>query len=123
MPHLDMDKETRFLGISLVLAVLVLTVLFSIGNCQAKAATLKDELRVASQEAAAEADAAVMPEWQEFLSHNTLYADEHHLWFSWYGYKNPTVEDLFRSYTGWWGCPVPIRLERYNDVFFILDFK
>jgi len=115
-----MDKESKYLTAALLIAIAILIALFAYGNSEG---CDKAALRQASQEAVAEADAATMSEWRKILGHNTMYADEHHLWFSWYGYKNPTVEDLFRSYSGWWGCPVPIVLERFNDVFFIIDLK
>lgn len=87
----------------------------------------KAELQKASAEAAAEADFNLQGYEQdlkikleqcrtvflkEFLSHSTIYADWDHLWFSWLGYRNPTCEDVFRSYVyGWWGCEIQVRIE------------
>ena len=46
----------------------------------------------------------------EFYKHRTIYADEHHLWFSWSQYKHPTAQDVkeTREY-GWWGFPIEYR--------------
>jgi hypothetical protein len=45
---------------------------------------------------------------QEFLAHDTVYKTNDHMTFSWWGYNNPTDEDLQKSESeGWWGDDVP----------------
>jgi hypothetical protein len=37
-----------------------------------------------------------------------LYKDPAHIWFSWYGYKQPTAEQAKQSQQeSWWGSEVP----------------
>ena len=44
----------------------------------------------------------------EFWQHDTLYKDWGHMWFSLYGYKNPTEQKLKESREkGWWGIDIP----------------
>ena len=45
------------------------------------------------------------PEWYK---HDTVYKTNDHMTFSWWGYDNPTDEDLKQSNEeGWWGDAVP----------------
>lgn len=47
--------------------------------------------------------------WEDFLSHETMYADFNHLCFSWFGYLDPLPDDYFESCAfQWWGEPVYI---------------
>ena len=44
----------------------------------------------------------------EFYQHDTMYKNWDHAKFSWFGYKNPTKEDLQKSVDQqWWGIDVP----------------
>lgn len=44
----------------------------------------------------------------EFAQHDTMYKTNDHMKFSWFGYRNPTVEDGQKSVEqGWWGIDVP----------------
>lgn len=44
----------------------------------------------------------------EFWQHDTMYKNWAHLRYSWYGYKNPTLETGIESQgQDWWGIPVP----------------
>lgn len=44
----------------------------------------------------------------DFYQHDMMYRSWSHMAFSWYGYKNPTAEDLRKSsQQGWWGTGVP----------------
>lgn len=44
----------------------------------------------------------------EFWQHDTMYKNWSHLGYSWYGYKNPTLETGIQSQEQkWWGIPVP----------------
>ena len=44
----------------------------------------------------------------EFYKHDSVYRTNDHMFFSWWGYRNPTQEDLNKSESqGWWGEPVP----------------
>ena len=39
--------------------------------------------------------------------HETLYKSVDHMWFSWGGFKDPTVEQVEKSMAeGWWGTEV-----------------
>ncbi len=41
-----------------------------------------------------------------FWEHDTMYKNWAHLKYSWYGYKNPTVESGKKSIEqNWWGIP------------------
>lgn len=43
-----------------------------------------------------------------WMSHDTIYKTNDHMYFSWWGYKNPTPDDLKKSQQeGWWGEEVP----------------
>ncbi len=43
----------------------------------------------------------------EFWDHSTIYRSWSHLKFSWWGYKNPTVETGKKSLEEhWWGIPI-----------------
>ena len=46
------------------------------------------------------------PEWYK---HDTVYKTNDHMIFSWWGYNNPTDEDLKnqRNQGGWWGEELP----------------
>jgi hypothetical protein len=45
-----------------------------------------------------------------WIDHDSLYANWDHLWFSWFGYRNPTSADLVRSKSeGWWGQEVRVK--------------
>jgi len=40
----------------------------------------------------------------EFGKHKTIWASEDHFWYSVYGYKNPTRQEIYESKArGWWG--------------------
>ncbi len=42
----------------------------------------------------------------EFYEHNAMYKSWSHLWYSWYGYKHCTPEDVKKSQAErWWGTP------------------
>jgi hypothetical protein len=44
----------------------------------------------------------------EFLENDSMYKNWDHVKFSWFGYKNPTDEDMQKSREqGWWGFEVP----------------
>jgi hypothetical protein len=44
----------------------------------------------------------------EFYQHDSLYKNWDHTKFSWFGYKNPTAEDLQKTIDQqWWGLEVP----------------
>ena len=44
----------------------------------------------------------------EWYAHDTIYKNHDHMFFSWWGYKAPTQEDLKNSEAGgWWGEEVP----------------
>ena len=44
----------------------------------------------------------------EFWQHDTMYKNWDHMKFSWFGYKNPTSEDLQKAADQhWWGIDVP----------------
>jgi hypothetical protein len=44
----------------------------------------------------------------EFMDHDTMYRNWDHLKFSWFGYRNATVEDGQKSLDQqWWGFEVP----------------
>ncbi len=44
----------------------------------------------------------------EWYKHDTIYKTDDHMLFSWYGYKNPTKEDLQKSEDeNWWGEELP----------------
>ena len=44
----------------------------------------------------------------EWYKHDTVYKTNDHMTFSWWGYKNPTDEDLQKSESeGWWGEEYP----------------
>ena len=44
----------------------------------------------------------------EFYQHDTMYKNWDHTKFSWFGYRNPTEEDLQKSIDQqWWGIEVP----------------
>ena len=44
----------------------------------------------------------------EFFEHDSMYKNWDHAKFSWYGYRNPTEEDLEKSIEQqWWGIDVP----------------
>ena len=43
----------------------------------------------------------------EFWEHDTMYKNWDHLRFSWYDYKNPTLETQKKSEEQeWWGIPI-----------------
>ncbi|RJQ87126.1 MAG: hypothetical protein C4519_01215 [Desulfobacteraceae bacterium] len=43
-----------------------------------------------------------------FLQHDTMYSSWDHTAFSWFGYRNPTPEDVEKSRAqNWWGLDVP----------------
>jgi hypothetical protein len=110
-----MDKLTKIL----LICICFMIALFFLTKGTPACTIDQDALLKASQEAAAEADAEFMPAWREFLRHQTMYADIHHLLFSWYGYQNPNVEDLFDSYENkWWGYTIPIPLPKDVIVIF-----
>lgn len=45
----------------------------------------------------------------EFLEHKTLYKNWDHAKYSWWGYRNPSPEDLKKSQEqSWWGSEVPV---------------
>ena len=47
-------------------------------------------------------------EWNDIWAHDNTYRNWEHLKFSWFGYKNPTVETGRMSHAqGWWGKPIP----------------
>jgi hypothetical protein len=44
----------------------------------------------------------------EWYKHDTIYKTNDHMYFSWWGYKNPTQTDAQQSQQeGWWGEDVP----------------
>jgi hypothetical protein len=44
----------------------------------------------------------------EWYKHDTVYKTNDHMLFSWWGYDNPTDEDLAKSQSEeWWGDEVP----------------
>ena len=44
----------------------------------------------------------------EFLQHESLYKNWDHMKFSWFGYRNPSEEDVKKSIEQeWWGIDVP----------------
>ena len=44
----------------------------------------------------------------EFYKHDSVYATNPHIWYSWWGYKNTTKQDLQNSEAqGWWGKEIP----------------
>ncbi len=44
----------------------------------------------------------------QWYNHDTIYKTNDHMLFSWYGYKNPTKEDLQKSEAQkWWGEELP----------------
>jgi hypothetical protein len=44
----------------------------------------------------------------EFYKHDSIYKDWDHVKFSWWEYKNPTVENANMSTErGWWGKEMP----------------
>jgi len=44
----------------------------------------------------------------EWYKHDTIYRDHDHMFFSWWGYKSPTQEDLMNSQEArWWGDEIP----------------
>lgn len=44
----------------------------------------------------------------EWYKHDTIYKNHDHMFFSWGGYKTPTVEKLEKSESqGWWGEAIP----------------
>ena len=44
----------------------------------------------------------------EWYKHDTVYKTNDHMFFSWWGYTNPTDEDLKQSTEeGWWGDEIP----------------
>ena len=44
----------------------------------------------------------------DFLNHDTMYKNNAHMIFSWWGYKSPSVEDHRKSVSqDWWGEEVP----------------
>ena len=44
----------------------------------------------------------------EWYKHDTVYKTNDHMTFSWWGYNNPTNEDLQKSESeGWWGEEIP----------------
>ena len=48
----------------------------------------------------------------ELWQHDTMYCNKSwdHLMFSWFGYKNATVENAQEgSREGWWGIPVDVK--------------
>lgn len=52
--------------------------------------------------------ATTSEEWNEIWAHENTYKNWEHLKFSWFEYKNPTVETGRMSREqGWWGKPIP----------------
>jgi hypothetical protein len=44
----------------------------------------------------------------EFWQHDTMYRNNDHLRFSWFGHRNPTAEDRENTVEqDWWGIEVP----------------
>jgi major membrane immunogen (membrane-anchored lipoprotein) len=44
----------------------------------------------------------------EFYQHDSIYKSWDHMRFSWFGYRNPTDEDMQKSIDqGWWGIELP----------------
>ena len=44
----------------------------------------------------------------EFLQHESMYKNWDHMKFSWFGYRNPSEEDVKKSIEQeWWGVDVP----------------
>jgi hypothetical protein len=44
----------------------------------------------------------------EFLQHESMYKNWDHMKFSWFGYRNPSEEDVKKSIEQeWWGIDVP----------------
>ena len=47
--------------------------------------------------------------WSEFRSHSTVWASWEHFWFSVFGYRNASVQDVDKSKAqGWWGDTIYI---------------
>ncbi|UCF89939.1 MAG: hypothetical protein JSW39_16745 [Desulfobacterales bacterium] len=44
----------------------------------------------------------------DFMAHDTTYKNWDHMRFSWWGYRQPTQEDVQNSTEqGWWGQEIP----------------
>ena len=44
----------------------------------------------------------------EFLQHDKMYKNWDHMTFSWFGYRNPSMNDVEESnQQDWWGIEVP----------------
>jgi hypothetical protein len=44
----------------------------------------------------------------EWYQHDTIYKNHDHMFFSWWGYQNPTPQDLKNSEAQeWWGAGIP----------------
>ncbi len=66
----------------------------------------RGEADVAKMEALRIEAARMADRWQD---HDSLYANWNHLWFSWFGHKEPTQTDLIKSMAdGWWGEEVKL---------------
>ena len=53
-----------------------------------------------------------LAEQSEFWNHKSIYASWRHVGFSFFGYRNPSVEDAEATkQEGWWGIPVEVRVK------------
>jgi len=44
----------------------------------------------------------------EWYKHDTVYKNNDHMFYSWWGYNNTSTDDLNRSENqGWWGDEIP----------------
>jgi hypothetical protein len=44
----------------------------------------------------------------EYWQHDSMYKNNSHMWFSWFGHRNVNSEDVQKSQEqGWWGTEVP----------------
>jgi len=47
---------------------------------------------------------------KEWYAHDTIYKTNDHMFFSLWGYENPTQEDATKSAEqGWWGEEIPVQ--------------
>ena len=51
-----------------------------------------------------------------YWEHSTMYKNWSHLGYSWFGYKNPTIETGKKSADqGWWGIPEEVEVSKLKS--------